>query len=157
MSGNFLHPMLPERHHADFRTDYLIKKNYQLLIEQLLKMKPGYGPYKPLEQRINMEKLIEDVFQTPYIHTVKSPMIGTFYRSYGPDKPKYVNMDAIVKEGQVLCMIEAMKLFNEIESEVGGKLLKILIDDGAPVDYDQPLFLIEIEPSYKSLKEYFLK
>jgi acetyl-CoA carboxylase biotin carboxyl carrier protein len=75
--------------------------------------------------------------------TIKSPMIGTFYRSSGPDKPLFVNVGDEVKPGKVLCIIEAMKLFNEIESEISGKIVKVLVDDSSPVEYDQPLFLVE--------------
>jgi len=75
--------------------------------------------------------------------TVKSPMIGTFYRSSAPDKPVFVNVGDEVKKGQVLCIIEAMKLFNEIESEISGRIVKVLADDSSPVEYDQPLFLVE--------------
>lgn len=75
--------------------------------------------------------------------TIKSPMIGTFYRSATPDKPLLVNVGDEIKSGQVLCIIEAMKLFNEIESEVSGRIVKILVDNSSPVEYDQPLFLVE--------------
>jgi acetyl-CoA carboxylase biotin carboxyl carrier protein len=75
--------------------------------------------------------------------TIKSPMIGTFYRSSSPDKPVFVNVGDTIKQGQVLCIIEAMKLFNEIESEVSGKIVKVLVDNATPVEYDQPLFLVE--------------
>src|ERR1019366_8950310 len=75
--------------------------------------------------------------------TIKSPMIGTFYRSPSPDKPVFVNVGDEIKAGQVLCIIEAMKLFNEIESEVSGRLIKVIADDSSPVEYDQPLFLVE--------------
>jgi len=75
--------------------------------------------------------------------TIKSPMIGTFYRSASPDKPSFVNIGDEVTPGKVVCIIEAMKLFNEIESEVKGKIVKVLIDDASPVEYDQPLFLVE--------------
>lgn len=75
--------------------------------------------------------------------TIKSPMIGTFYRSASPDKPSFVNVGDEVKTGQVVCIIEAMKLFNEIESEVSGKIVKILVDNSSPVEYDQPLFLVD--------------
>ncbi|MGX5819433.1 acetyl-CoA carboxylase biotin carboxyl carrier protein [Chitinophaga lutea] len=75
--------------------------------------------------------------------TIKSPMIGTFYRSAGPDKPPFVNVGDEVASGKVVCIIEAMKLFNEIESEVSGKIVKVLVDDASPVEYDQPLFLVE--------------
>ena len=75
--------------------------------------------------------------------TIKSPMIGTFYRSAGPDKPPFVNVGDDVTSGKVVCIIEAMKLFNEIESEVSGKIVKVLVDDASPVEYDQPLVLVE--------------
>jgi acetyl-CoA carboxylase biotin carboxyl carrier protein len=75
--------------------------------------------------------------------TVKSPMIGTFYRSASPEKPLFVNVGDEIKPGDVLCIIEAMKLFNEIESEVSGRVVKILVDNSSPVEYDQPLFLVE--------------
>ena len=75
--------------------------------------------------------------------TIKSPMIGTFYRQSGPGKPIFVNVGDEVIPGKVVCIIEAMKLFNEIESEVKGKIVKILVDDASPVEYDQPLFLVE--------------
>ena len=77
--------------------------------------------------------------------TIKSPMIGTFYRSASPDKPPFVNVGDEVKQGQVLCIIEAMKLFNEIEAEVSGRIVRVLAEDASPVEYDQPLF--EIEPA----------
>ena len=75
--------------------------------------------------------------------TVKSPIIGTFYRKPSPDKPYFVEVGSSISEGDVLCVIEAMKLFNEIESEVTGKIVKILIDDASPVEFDQPLFLLD--------------
>ncbi len=75
--------------------------------------------------------------------TIKSPMIGTFYRKSSPDKPNLVDVGSDVATGTVVCIIEAMKLFNEIESEVKGKIVKVLVDDASPVEYDQPLFLVE--------------
>jgi acetyl-CoA carboxylase biotin carboxyl carrier protein len=75
--------------------------------------------------------------------TIKSPMIGTFYRSSSPDKPLFVNVGDEISTGSVLCIIEAMKLFNEIESEVSGRIVKVLVDNASPVEYDQPLFLVE--------------
>ena len=75
--------------------------------------------------------------------TIKSPMIGTFYRQAGPGKPIFANVDDVVTPGKVVCIIEAMKLFNEIESEVKGKIVKVLVDDASPVEYDQPLFLVD--------------
>ena len=75
--------------------------------------------------------------------TIKSSMIGTFYRSSSPETPSFVNVGDIIKEGDTLCIIEAMKLFNEIESEVSGKIIKVLVDDTTPVEFDQPLFLVD--------------
>lgn len=75
--------------------------------------------------------------------TVKSPMIGTFYRSSNPEKPSFVNVGDEISAGQVVCIIEAMKLFNEIESEVSGRIVKVLVENAQPVEYDQPLFLVE--------------
>lgn len=75
--------------------------------------------------------------------TIKSPMIGTFYRAAGPDKPVFASVGDEVAPGKVICIIEAMKLFNEIECEVSGRIVKVLVDDSSPVEYDQPLFLVE--------------
>jgi acetyl-CoA carboxylase biotin carboxyl carrier protein len=75
--------------------------------------------------------------------TIKSPMIGTFYRQAGPGKPIFVNVGDDVTPGSIVCIIEAMKLFNEIESEVTGKIVKVLVEDASPVEFDQPLFLVE--------------
>ncbi|KAF2332674.1 MAG: acetyl-CoA carboxylase biotin carboxyl carrier protein [Flavobacterium nitrogenifigens] len=75
--------------------------------------------------------------------TIKSPIIGTFYRKPSPDKPVFTEVGSTVSKGDVLCVIEAMKLFNEIESEVSGKIVKILVDDMSPVEFDQPLFLVD--------------
>lgn len=78
-----------------------------------------------------------------HLITIKSPMIGTFYRSPGPDKASFVNVGDEISTGKVICIVEAMKLFNEIESEVSGKIVKILVNDAQPVEYDQPLFLVD--------------
>ena len=75
--------------------------------------------------------------------TIKSPIIGTFYRKPSPDKPAFVEVGSTIAKGDVLCVIEAMKLFNDIESEVSGKIVKILVDDSSPVEFDQPLFLVD--------------
>jgi acetyl-CoA carboxylase biotin carboxyl carrier protein len=80
--------------------------------------------------------------ESKYI-TIKSPIIGTFYRKPSPDKPAFVEIGDSISEGSVLCVIEAMKLFNEIESEVSGKIVKALVEDSMPVEFDQPLFLID--------------
>jgi acetyl-CoA carboxylase biotin carboxyl carrier protein len=75
--------------------------------------------------------------------TIKSPMVGTFYRTPNPESPSFVNVGDDVKPGKVVCIIEAMKLFNEIESEISGKIVKVLVENATPVEYDQPLFLVE--------------
>lgn len=75
--------------------------------------------------------------------TIKSPIIGTFYRKPSPDKPAFVEVGSTINQGDVLCVIEAMKLFNDIESEVSGKIVKVLVDDSSPVEFDQPLFLVD--------------
>ncbi len=79
----------------------------------------------------------------PKFITIKSPIIGTFYRKSSPDKPPFVEVGDTISKGEVLCVIEAMKLFNDIESEVSGKVVKVLVEDSSPVEFDQPLFLID--------------
>ena len=91
---------------------------------------------------VNDNTDIDEDENSKYI-TVKSPIIGTFYRKPSPDKSNFVEVGSSISEGDVLCVIEAMKLFNEIESEVTGKIIKILIDDASPVEFDQPLFLVD--------------
>ncbi|MCP9237861.1 acetyl-CoA carboxylase biotin carboxyl carrier protein [Lewinella sp. JB7] len=81
--------------------------------------------------------------QTANLIEVKSPMIGTFYRSSSPDKPPYVKVGDRIAKGDTVCIVEAMKLFNEIESEVAGKVVKVLVEDAQPIEYDQPLFLVD--------------
>ena len=89
------------------------------------------------------EKAASSDTATSNLVTIKSPMIGTFYRRSSPDKPNLVDIGDEVASGKVVCIIEAMKLFNEIESEVKGKIVKVLVEDASPVEYDQPLFLVE--------------
>ncbi len=108
-------------------------------------------PAQPVLQQAVAPQQIAPVASTPaapaaensnYI-TIKSPIIGTFYRKPSPDKPMFAEVGSVIAKGDVLCVIEAMKLFNEIESEVSGKIVKILVDDMSPVEYDQPLFLVD--------------
>src|SRR3970040_2394632 len=105
-------------------------------------------PAQPALQQTAVPQQIAPIASTPvaehsnYI-TIKSPIIGTFYRKPSPDKPMFVEVGSKISKGDVLCVIEAMKLFNEIESEVSGKIVKILVDDMSPVEYDQPLFLVD--------------
>lgn len=95
------------------------------------------APAQPAEDQLKPENT-----DSKYV-TIKSPIIGTFYRKPAPDKEVFVEVGDIIKEGEVLCVIEAMKLFNEIESEISGKIVKVLVDDSSPVEFDQPLFLID--------------
>lgn len=97
------------------------------------------APVSPQKSTVEGDKAADE---SKYI-TVKSPMIGTFYRSSSPDKPPFVAIGDSIKKGDVTCIIEAMKLFNEIESEIAGKIVKVLVDDASPVEYDQPLFLVD--------------
>ena len=86
---------------------------------------------------------VAEVDESSKYITIKSPMIGTFYRSASPEKPSFANVGDEISVGKVICIIEAMKLFNEIESEVSGRIVKVLVDNSSPVEYDQPLFLVE--------------
>lgn len=102
----------------------------------------------PVSQPVQSQPAAAEVVTTPAVDdskyiTVKSPIIGTFYRKPSPDKPLFVEVGQSISEGDVLCIIEAMKLFNEIESEVSGTIVKILVDDSSPVEFDQPLFLVD--------------
>ncbi|MCK0132426.1 acetyl-CoA carboxylase biotin carboxyl carrier protein [Flavobacteriaceae bacterium F08102] len=93
---------------------------------------PAAVPATPVEESANDKHIL-----------IKSPIIGTFYRRPAPDKPLFVEVGSTIKAGDTVCIIEAMKLFNEIESEVSGKIVKILVDDASPVEFDQPLFLVD--------------
>jgi acetyl-CoA carboxylase biotin carboxyl carrier protein len=97
-------------------------------------------PVAPLENKTPVAPATGN--ESKYV-TIKSPMIGTFYRSPGPDKGAFVNVGDEIQPGKPVCIIEAMKLFNEIESDVKGKIVKVLADDASPVEYDQPLFLVD--------------
>ena len=99
-------------------------------------------PANDIAQKATDAKSVESTKKDNLL-TIKSPMIGTFYLQAGPGKPIFVSVGDDVEPGQVVCIIEAMKLFNEIESEVGGKIVKVLVEDASPVEFDQPLFLVE--------------
>jgi acetyl-CoA carboxylase biotin carboxyl carrier protein len=109
-------------------------QNYVPQVQQAVAVAPAADAEKPAAPAANDD--------SKYI-TVKSPMIGTFYRSPNPETPSFVNVGDAINNGKVICIIEAMKLFNEIESEVSGKIIKVLVDDASPVEYDQPLFLVD--------------
>ncbi len=98
---------------------------------------PATAPVAPVAETSKNE-----TDDSKYI-TIKAPIIGTFYRKPAPDKPPYVEVGDSINEGEVVCIIEAMKLFNEIESEISGKIVKVLVEDATPVEFDQPLFLVE--------------
>ena len=115
-------PVAPQVHHVPAHTS------------------PG-GP--AVQPSTSTETTKEALATASNVITVRSPMIGTFYRKSGPDKPNFVEIGDEINPGKVVCIIEAMKLFNEIESEVKGKIVKILVEDASPVEYDQPLFLVE--------------
>ena len=112
----------------------------QLPPQQVVSVPAAPSPAAPTAETASSEAPAEAASNT---EEIKSPMIGTFYRKSSPDKPSFVEVGDIVEKGQVICIIEAMKLFNEIESEVSGKIVKVLVDDSQPVEYDQPLFLVE--------------
>ncbi|AMQ01452.1 Acetyl-CoA carboxylase [Pedobacter cryoconitis] len=103
---------------------------------------PSAPAVQPVAVTANNASSAAEADDSKYI-TVKSPMIGTFYRSSSPDKPSFANVGDEIAPGKVICIIEAMKLFNEIESEVSGRIVKVLVDNSSPVEYDQPLFLVE--------------
>ena len=105
---------------------------------------------QPVVQNVPLESKTEpvssqsvDTAEEDHLITIKSPIIGTFYRKPSPDKPNFIEIGDSISEGSVLCVVEAMKLFNEIESEYSGKIVKILVDDSSPVEFDQPLFVID--------------
>lgn len=129
----------------DFKITIKQKKEAaQHFVAPLQTQQPQLQPLPPASNTLQQEKKPEtDKSKTENLLTIKSPMIGTFYRQAGPGKPIFVNVGDEVEVGQVVCIIEAMKLFNEIESEVAGVITKILVEDASPVEFDQPLFLVE--------------
>ena len=115
----------------------------QQVFQQPIQHQPQSPPVQPPSVEPPKSDVPEDTSPSDHYLTVKSPIIGTFYRKPSPDKDVFVNVGDTIKEGDTLCVIEAMKLFNEIESDFSGKIVKILVEDASPVEFDQPLFLIE--------------
>jgi len=104
------------------------------------------APIAPAPAAVNnapTDSPTEETAASSNLIEIKSPMIGTFYRASNPETPDFVNVGDEITDGKVVCIIEAMKLFNEIESEISGKIVKVLVDNATPVEYDQPLFLVE--------------
>lgn len=127
--------------HQDTQPKY-IQTQGQPVIQQQPVVTNTVQPVPETTQDGKPEKQAEPVKTNNYI-TIKSPMIGTFYRSSNPETPSFVNVGDSIEPGKPVCIIEAMKLFNEIESEISGKIVKILVENSTPVEYDQPLFLVE--------------
>ena len=121
-----------------------IKESPQPIIQQPLTPQIQNAPQVEVRSPVTaIPKSEENLSPNDSYKIIKSPIIGTFYRKPSPDKDVFVNVGDTVGEGDVLCVIEAMKLFNEIESDTSGKIVKILVEDASPVEFDQPLFLIE--------------
>ncbi len=117
----------------------------QPVVSQIQPVQSAPVIQQPASQELNLvdsEKSVETNDDSNYL-TIKSPIIGTFYRKPSPDKDNFVEVGDQILEGQTLCVIEAMKLFNEIDSDISGKIVKVLVDDATPVEFDQPLFLVE--------------
>ena len=110
---------------------------------QIVTQTPVSDPAVTLPIEATPDKESENEENNPNYITIKSSMIGTFYRSSSPENPSFVNIGDSIKEGDTICIIEAMKLFNEIESEVSGTIVKVLVDDATPIEFDQPLFLVD--------------
>jgi acetyl-CoA carboxylase biotin carboxyl carrier protein len=132
------------------KSDYMAKKktNFKEETKIVQQISPvGAMPPPMVQQQVIAEvtkpEKKEETKEDSNLVAIKAQMIGTFYRSSAPEKPPFVEVGSIIKPGDTLCIIEAMKLFNEIESEVSGKIVKILVDDVSPIEFDQPLFLID--------------
>ena len=132
------------------KSDYMAKKktNFKEETKIVQQISPvGAMPSPMVQQQVIAEvtkpEKKEETKEDSNLVTIKAQMIGTFYRSSAPEKPPFVEVGSVIKSGDTLCIIEAMKLFNEIESEVSGKIVKILVDDVSPIEFDQPLFLID--------------
>lgn len=113
----------------------------QAPMQQAIQQAPQAPPAPQTE--IPVTPIATTVDENAKYVTIKSPMIGTFYRKPSPDKPSFVEVGSTIAKGDVLCVVEAMKLFNEIEAEISGKIVKILVDDMSPVEFDQPLYLVD--------------
>jgi acetyl-CoA carboxylase biotin carboxyl carrier protein len=139
---------------SDFKIRVKRHSNVQQVIAQPVIAAPVVPPMQqvavtpsvplttPIETKA--EKVAESNTSTGKLVAIKSPMIGTFYRASSPDKPPFVSVGDEITAGKVVCIIEAMKLFNEIESEVSGRIVKVLVENASPVEYDQELFLVEV-------------
>ena len=133
----------------DFKVTIKQKEEQVTQVISGMQQSPYYPPPQAAPQAsstvapLPADKLTPDTPAVTNTITIKSPMIGTFYRKSSPDKPNLADVGTEVGVGKVVCIIEAMKLFNEIESEVKGRIVKVLVEDASPVEYDQPLFLVE--------------
>ena len=116
------------------------------VVQQVVAVAPAPVAVAPVAQAV-APAAVAPVAVAPVVAsnrvTIKSPMIGTFYRSAGPDKPNFADIGSDITKGQTVCIIEAMKLFNEIESEISGRIVEVLVENATPVEYDQPLFVVE--------------
>lgn len=126
------------RHYSENKGGQVIYSQAPAIAQPSVSTTPAVTPQAP---RADAEKPAEP--KSSNLKEIRSPMVGTFYRSSGPDKPAYVKPGDTISAGSVVCIIEAMKLFNEIESEVAGTIVKIMVEDASPVEYDQVLFLVE--------------
>ena len=132
------------------KSDYMAKKktNFKEETKIVQQISPAGAMHPPMVHpqvvaEVTKPEKKEETKEDSNLVTIKAQMIGTFYRSSAPEKPPFVEVGSVIKPGDTLCIIEAMKLFNEIESEVSGRIVKILVDDVSPIEFDQPLFLID--------------
>ena len=132
-----------KRRGAIDETPLIINQEHPQIAPTAVNPAPQVQPTSLNEIPSNVEPTKIKEENTDHLITIKSSMIGTFYRSASPEKPSFVNVGDEIDEGDTICIIEAMKLFNEIESEVSGKIVKVLVDDATPVEFDQPLFLVD--------------
>ena len=132
------------------KSDYMAKKktNFKEETKIVQQISPAGAMHPPMVHpqviaEVSKPEKKEEPKEDRNLVTIKAQMIGTFYRSSAPEKPPFVEVGSVIKPGDTLCIIEAMKLFNEIESEVSGRIVKVLVDDVSPIEFDQPLFLID--------------